>query len=131
MNKAKIDNGVVVNAVLVDPNNIPDWCADWPELVDGAWIGWLWDGSTFSPPPPEPLPVPQTISMRQCRLQLLADGNLDEVDIAIASMGEAAVIEWQYATEVLRDNALVAAIAELLQMNDAEVDEFFRQAALL
>ncbi len=28
MNLADIKNGIVVNVILVDPNNIPDFCAD-------------------------------------------------------------------------------------------------------
>jgi len=49
MVKAQIENGIVVNVILIDPNNIPDWCADWPTITEGG-IGWLWDGNTFSEP---------------------------------------------------------------------------------
>jgi hypothetical protein len=52
MTKAEIRNGVVVNVILVDPENVPDWCENWPTIIDGG-IGWLWDGSTFTPPPAE------------------------------------------------------------------------------
>jgi hypothetical protein len=51
MKKAEISNGIVINVILVDPQNIPDWCASWPE-TDEAGPGWLYDGFTFSPPPP-------------------------------------------------------------------------------
>jgi hypothetical protein len=56
MKLAQIENGTVVNAIEVDPSAIPDWAADWPELVDGAGIGWQYDGQQYSaapPPPPE------------------------------------------------------------------------------
>ena len=69
MKKAEISNGIVINVILVDPQNIPDWCASWPETEE-AGPGWLYDGSTFSPPPP----VVPTKSARVAELkQLLAD----------------------------------------------------------
>lgn len=49
MVKAQIKNGVVVNVIVVDPDNVPDWCYDWPTIEIGG-IGWLWDGSVFTPP---------------------------------------------------------------------------------
>lgn len=51
MNKAKIKDGVVDNIILVDPSNIPEWCADWPDADDQVNIGYLWDGTSFSQPP--------------------------------------------------------------------------------
>jgi len=54
---------------------------------------------------------PTVVSMRQARLALLGAGLLGVVSDTIASMpgvqGEAARIEWEYATEVLRDSPLV------------------------
>lgn len=58
MNKAQIENGVVVNVIVVDPDNIPDWCSSWPTITDGG-IGWYWDGSVFTPPPEPAEPVAQ------------------------------------------------------------------------
>lgn len=49
MTKAEIKDGVVVNVIVVDPNNIPDWCADWPTIIEGG-IGWTWDGVNFIEP---------------------------------------------------------------------------------
>jgi hypothetical protein len=51
MNKAEIRDGVVVNIIIVDPNSVPEWCADWPNTNADVSIGHLWDGSSFSPPP--------------------------------------------------------------------------------
>lgn len=47
--KAEIKDGVVVNLILVDVNNIPDWCADWPDAT-GAQIGWLYINGSFVDP---------------------------------------------------------------------------------
>ena len=49
MGKAEIKDGVVVNLILVDVNNIPDWCADWPDAT-GAQIGWLYVNGSFVDP---------------------------------------------------------------------------------
>ncbi|MCJ8138617.1 hypothetical protein [Falsirhodobacter halotolerans] len=49
-----IRRGVVVNAIVAD-DATPD-RADWVALPDGVWIGWLFDGVSFTdpnPPPPE------------------------------------------------------------------------------
>jgi hypothetical protein len=54
MVKAKVENGIVVNVIEVDPNKIPSWCANWPDITEGG-IGWFWDGQVFTPPVlPEP-----------------------------------------------------------------------------
>ncbi len=77
--------------------------------------------------------VPVAVSMRQARLALLAAGLLQLVNAAIASLpgteGEAARIEWEYATEVRRDSPLVAALAGPLNLGEAELNQLFISAA--
>ncbi|NTU68916.1 MAG: hypothetical protein HGB02_08565 [Chlorobiaceae bacterium] len=75
--------------------------------------------------------IPSRISMRQCRLQLLADGFLDDVNSAVATMGAAAQIEWEYASEVERSNPLVPAMQQLLNWNGERVDQFYIEASKL
>jgi hypothetical protein len=77
-----------------------------------------------------PVP-PNTISMRQCRLQLLALDLLDDIDAAVGSMDRAAQIEWEYANDVTRGFPLVVAMQQLLGMTDEDVDQFFTDAAKL
>lgn len=85
------------------------------------------------PPPPEPVPPPEAvISMRQCRLALLAFGILDQVDAAIkASANRAMEIEWDYASEVRRGSPIIAAMAPQLGLTDEQIDGLFAQAATL
>lgn len=73
----------------------------------------------------------RTVSMRQARLQLLAAGVLDDINSTIATMPQAAQIEWEYATEVQRGNPLVAGIQQLLQWTDEQLDTYFIEAAKL
>lgn len=78
-------------------------------------------------PAEEPIKrVPNSITMRQTKLTLLAKGLLTVVENAIAEMNdEATRIEWEYATNVERTNVLVNSLCTLLGMSDDEIDEFF------
>ncbi len=83
--------------------------------------------------PPEPPPI--AVSMRQARLALLGAGMLQTVNDAISAMpggaGEAARIEWEYATEVRRDSPLIASLGPALGMTEAGLDALFSAAAQL
>jgi hypothetical protein len=79
--------------------------------------------------------VPQSITMRQCRLQLLAVGKLAAVDPLIDALPEpqrsAARIEWEYGTTVEINSPLYAQLGPALWADDAERDDWLRQAAAL
>jgi hypothetical protein len=79
-------------------------------------------------PKPE---VPQSISMRQARLALLAADLLDDVDTMIKAIGRAAAITWEFATEVERTNELIAAVQEAKGLTDEQIDEMFIAASKL
>ncbi|MCP4597806.1 MAG: hypothetical protein GY843_15135 [Neptuniibacter sp.] len=72
--------------------------------------------------------APRVVSMRQARLALLAEGLLDGVNAAITDPAQ--VIEWEYATEVKRDDDLVSAIAGGLSMTDDQVAGLFLKASM-
>lgn len=79
--------------------------------------------------------APKVVSMRQARLALLQNGLLTQVDATIATMpgveGEAARIEWEYATEVRRDSALTTGLAGALALSEQQLNELFTLAATL
>jgi hypothetical protein len=79
--------------------------------------------------------VPVSISMRQARLALLQAGLLSAVEAAINDLTEpdksAARIEWEYATEMRRDHALIAALAAEMQLSEQQIDGLFIAAAAL
>lgn len=79
-------------------------------------------------PPPV---VPRMVTMRQAKLALLQQGLLASVDSAINQAGDAAKIEWQHATEVKRDNALVTAVASQLNLTEQQLDDLFTLASTL
>jgi hypothetical protein len=82
------------------------------------------------------LPAPESVTMRQARLALLANGLLDSVDAALAAIPDeqerrAAQIEWEYATEVQRHAPLTLSLGAALGLTDAQLDALFVQAAEL
>ncbi len=87
------------------------------------------------PPPPMPVFVPPTVTMRQARLALLGAGVLSQVEGAINALPEpqrtAAKITWEYSTEVHRHNGLVSQMAPALGMTAAQIDALFTTAATL
>ena len=84
--------------------------------------------------PPVPV-IPQSATMRQARLALLGAGLLAHVNAAIEAMpgieGEAARIEWEFASEIRRDSPLVVGLSGALGLSSEQMDELFRQAAML
>jgi hypothetical protein len=101
-----------------------------PVQIDGVWYE-QWE---LVDAPPEP--VPDVVSMRQARLALLQVGLLDQVDAAIMAIEDPtarreAEITWQYSTEVMRTDPLVAQLAATFGLSESEVDDLFRLAATL
>lgn len=74
--------------------------------------------------------IPQTITMRQARLQLLEVELLDEVE-AFVSQDRKWQIEWEYANEVFRDSPLISALKSLLNLTDDQIDTMFIKASKL
>lgn len=126
MKSAKIENGKVVNIVL---GSLPDYI----ECDDSVAIGDLYSNGVFSKPPPAPTPVPEAVTMRQARIALLQAGKLATVNSTIAAMpgvqGDAARIEWEFSSEVKRNQPLVLALAPVLGMTSGEIDQLFITAA--
>ncbi|MDZ7918523.1 hypothetical protein [Rhodoferax sp.] len=114
--------------------------ADWmgstdvaPPPYDAAAAGCFWRGTAWEivVPTPEAAPVPAVISMRQARLVLLGAGLLDAVNVGIQGMPQAAQIEWEFASEVRRDNALIATLAMTQGLDGAALDSLFTLGATL
>ncbi|HWW46540.1 MAG TPA: hypothetical protein VNZ94_01720 [Xanthobacteraceae bacterium] len=146
VNMAVIKDGVVVNVIVAEPGfTLPG-----HTLVEAgsASIGWTWDGEEFSPPPTEPLPVPQEVSRRQLLTGLALVGWITEqeamdalatgarpasVDLLISQLPEAeqfpATMKWIGFSVAYRNDAMVLALADLEGKSPAEVDDFFRLCA--
>ena len=75
--------------------------------------------------------VPQTVTMRQARLALLSAGLLDLVTETVAGAGQAAQIEWEYASDVGRNATLIQTLAGVMGLTDEQLDGLFVVAATL
>jgi hypothetical protein len=133
MRHAQIENGVVVNVILVnDPADLPGFVLVASET---AGIGDTYaDGVFTAPPPPGPV-VPQEITMRQARLVLLGAGLLSSVQGAIDGLPspqkEAAQIEWEYSNTLQRRNPFVLTLGPALGLTAEQIDALFIQGATL
>ena len=72
--------------------------------------------------------VAREIDARRLRLALLQRGELSTVTAAIASLGEAAKIDWEYATFIKEDYPLVTALSTNLGL---DVNAIFTKAIFL
>lgn len=94
--------------------------------IEGGW-------ATVTDAPP--IPVPQSVTMRQAQRALLAVGKLDAVNAAIdaipGDVGRAARIDWEKSSSVERNWPLVASVGAALGMTDGDIDDLFRTAATL
>jgi len=82
-------------------------------------------------------PVPASVSARQIRLWLVTHGiPLDTVDATIDSIADQATrdtvrVEWDYAPYVERSHVFLVPLAAALGLDEAAVDQAFREAATL
>jgi hypothetical protein len=115
------------------PDN-PDWVPGAWAVDNGAWV--VTDQAKIDALHQTlPQAVPELVTMRQARHALLGAGLLSSVDAAIAALPEPqkseAVIEWEYASIVQRDNPLVEIVRQQQGMTAAQIDDLFTLAATL
>ena len=75
------------------------------------------------------LSIPKSITARQARLALLQIGKLADVTAAIANlqspMKEQVGIEWEYATDIYRNNGFIDALGAALGLDKDALDDLF------
>lgn len=134
MRYAKILDSKVENVIALLDENLHLMPNDWILVkTDTANIGDDYINGVFIAQPLayiEPIVV-SVISMRQARLQLNAMNLLNAVNAQISTMPQSAQIEWDWASEVRRDNPLVAQLQSGLAMTDDDMNQFFSSASLL
>lgn len=75
--------------------------------------------------------VPASVTPRQVRLLLLAQGLLESVEATIASQDQATQITWAYAQEFRRNDPLLTQLGAGMGLTSAQIDQFFIDAAAL
>ncbi len=75
------------------------------------------------------LNIPKSITARQARLALLQIGKLADVTAAISNLQspikEQVEIEWEYATDIFRNNGFIDALGYALGLDKVALDELF------
>lgn len=116
---------------IPQPIGLPRYVGATYNPPSGEWTGGIWVDEAE----PDQPAVPAAVSMRQARLALLNAGLLHHVDAAIDLLPEpdrtAAQIEWEYAQEVRRASPTAALVGAALELDEAQVDNLFMQAATL
>ncbi|MBP6734032.1 MAG: hypothetical protein KAX51_04515 [Chromatiaceae bacterium] len=105
--------GTLASQYLADHDILPGIIATWEQEARERY----YDASSITP--------------RQARLALLSAGLLDAVEAYIGAQSRAVQLEWEYASEIRRDNALLATAATTLGMTEAQLQGLFAQAARL
>ncbi len=136
MRLALIQDDTVVNVIEAEPSFIPDpGLRALPSAAAGP--GWMFDGSSFSPPPELPV-APKRVSMFQAReamrRRVTGDGRslLDAVNSYVEeqrSTQPTLALAWEYAAEVNRDGVFLEALAKVFGLDAATLDDLFRSAA--
>ena len=75
------------------------------------------------------LSIPKSITARQARLALLQIGKLDDVAAAISNLEspikEQVQIEWEYATDIYRNNGFIDTLGSALGLDKNALDDLF------
>ena len=137
MNYARTEHNTVAQVLRVDPSMIFDesFASQFRPCGDEVEVHWLWDGDTFAAPPTAPAEIPQVVTMRQARRALRQAGIYEAVNAAIAAMpGDAGVdarIDWEFSSEVQRNQPLVLALGPALGLDAVQLDALFTAASTL
>lgn len=93
---------------------------------------WIADGKPVLPyVEPPAAPAPDRVTARQFKLQLLADGILDQVEGWIATQSQAVQIAYANSGTFVRDEPMMQAGFAALGFTPGQIDEFFTAAAKL
>ncbi|MDH6229600.1 hypothetical protein M2281_000172 [Mesorhizobium soli] len=78
-----------------------------------------------------PAPVPDSVSARQFKLQLLASGLLDAVEAWVSSQDRSVQIAFEYSGSFVRSEPMMQQGFAALGFTEAKIDAFFAAAASL
>ena len=132
-NKGFDDYAMVYNAEVPQYDKTTQMCVELPPtLVDGTYFRTytIIDKSEIQIANERKASVPSQITPRQCRLQLLSLGLLDEVE-ALCVTDKAMSIWFEYSLDFQRSHDMIVAMAAQLGMSDEQMDTFFIEASKL
>ena len=104
----------------------------WSGLISVSEVQeWLADGNTPEPYIAPPAPIPQSVTRFQALATLAAGGWLDVVHTYIDNLPRTNItrLAFENATDWERTSPTVNALAQMLGLSDAQVDDLFTAAA--
>lgn len=125
-NSVLVENGVVIQSDRT--GLVPEGYIEAPEWVAP---GCTFDGSEFAIPAPLPPRVPESVSARQFKLQLLAAGLLDDVEAWITAQDRAIQIAYANSGSFVRTEPMMQAGFAALGFAEEQIDAFFTAATAL
>ena len=133
--RAIVENDEVINLVMAPADWVPPTgqeCIPAP-IGGGIEIGAKRqpDGSWELPLEVVPDAVPSVVSRFQARAALYQAGLLDQAEAAVAEGDALVKMAWADAREFRRHSPTVVAIADALGLTNEQVDDLFRDAALI
>ncbi|WP_327211995.1 hypothetical protein U8Q06_20910 [Rhizobium beringeri] len=87
--------------------------------------------ASHDPSLPAPAPVPESVSARQFKLQLLAENLLDQVEAWVAEQSRAVQIAFEYSGSFVKSEPMMQAGFAALGFSTEQIDAFFAAAAEL
>lgn len=96
-----------------------------PRVADG--LNLIWSGSKWNVASGRP----GVVTPRQLRLALLAAGITRKTIDDMLVGNEAAIIEWEYATEIDKSHPLLLSMAAGVGLDAKSIDAIFEQARLI
>lgn len=95
------------------------------EMTPEEEVAWI---SSLSPELPT---VPDSVSARQFKLQLLTAGLIDQVDDWIKTQDRSVQISYEYSGSFVRSSPMMQEGFRAMGFTPQQIDEFFTQAAKL
>jgi len=133
MKYAFVKDDIAIDVVSSDPFMlfVESYAAQFIEVPDKVFSGWVLNEDEWLESQPLPIYVPQEVSMRQARLELLALNKLSFVQPAIdsiqdATQKQAAQIEWDYSSSVRIDHPFVMGLGLMMNL---DLDKVFTEAS--
>ena len=132
-NKGFDDYAMVYNAEIPQYDKTTQMCVELqPTLVNGTYfrVYSIVDKAETQIANERKASVPSQITPRQCRLQLLSLGLLDDVETLCVS-DRAMSIWFEYSLDFQRSHEMIIAMATQLGMSEEDMDNFFIEASKL
>lgn len=124
---AIIQNSTVANIVQAAPAFAAS--QGWVAAANDVGIGWTYNGSVFTAPAAQPVPVPFSVTRYQFFTAIRNAGRANDLRTYIQGLANGELEAWQNRNRVYRASAMIEAARVALGVTNNAVDNLFRAAA--